>query len=322
MKIRKIKVDWRRLSSSSGFHNALMFIIFVAVAIIFWFILALNDSVTETFRVSLRVINVPDSITFINDPPASFHVTLRDKGTNILRSGVVKNPTMELNFREFAHDGIFHLTQADLIAELKSDIGSGASIASVSLDSLRLYYTSDPGRRVPVEVVSDLSSAAGYIIVGRPVPLTKSVKIFSFRDEIDTIRRVRTQRLARRDLQQTSTFAVKFMPIPNVKIVPSQIDVRVNVEPLVHKEIYVPVETDGVPPGESLLLFPNRVPVSLYVPMSRFNEDVFPITITADYEDVRRNRTRRIAVHLRSHADFLINVELRTDSVEYTLVKH
>lgn len=322
MKIRKIKVDWRRLRSSSSFHNALMFLVFVFVAIIFWFILALNDNVTETFRVNLKLQNVPDSVTFINDPPAVIHVTLRDKGTNIMRSGVVKNPTVEVNFKEYAHDGIFRLSYSDLIAEIKSDLGNGASISSVSVDSLRLYYTTDPGRRVPVVVSSELTSAPGYIISGPPVPLAKSVRIYSVHDEIDTVKRVRTQRLTRRDLSQTSTFSVKLMPIPNVKIVPASIDVKVNVEPLVHKEIYVPVEVDNVPKGESLLLFPNRVPVSLYVPMSHFNDDSFPIIISANYDEIRDNATRRIAVKVQNHADNLVNVVLKTDSVEYTLVKH
>lgn len=321
-RLDNIRSQWLRIRTSAQFHNALMFLIFVAIAAVFWFIIALNDSITETFRVRLIIQNVPDSVTFITDPPADIHVTVRDKGTNILRSGVIKHPTVSVNFRDYAHDGIFRMTQADLSSELKSDLGGAATITAASLDSLRIYYSVAPGKRVPVIVQSEVSAASGYIIPGRVVPLTRQVKIYSWKDEVDTVHAVRTQMLVRSDLSQTSVFDVKLVPIPHVRIVPSQIQVRVPVEPLVHKEAYVNVEVENLPQGESLLLFPGKVPVSFYVPMSHFNDESFPMHVVADFNETRTTSGSRIAVRVRDHADVLVNVELKTDSVEYTLVKH
>lgn len=320
-KIGDIRNEWKRIRTSSRFHNFMMFLIFVAIAAVFWFILALNDSVTETFQVRLNIQNVPDSVTFITDPPADLHVTLRDKGTNILRSGVVKHPTVNLNFRDYAHEGVFRLSAADMTAELKADLGV-SQITAASIDSLRLYYTTQPGKRVPVMVQSDVSASSGNIISGAPVSLTRFVNVYSYRDEVDTVHSVLTQRLVKKDLSQTSEFDVKLKPIQGVKIVPSQVKVRVPVEPLVHKETYVEVDVENLPAGASLLLFPNRVPVSFYVPMSRFNNENVPMHVVVDYNDTHRTRGSRIPVRVRDHAPGLINVELKTDSVEYTLVRH
>lgn len=319
---KKMGEKWRSIKTSSRFHDALIFLIFVAVAGIFWFILALNDNITETFRVRLNIVDVPDSVTFINDPPADLHVTVRDKGTNILRSGVIKNPTVTINFNDYARDGILRLSQADLSSEIKADLGGAAQISSVSLDSLRLYYTDSPGKRVPVVVQADVTPASGYVISGPPVALTKAVRIYSYKDEIDTVRTVRTQRLVKSNLSQTTEFTVKLMPVPHVKIVPSQIKVRIPVEPLVHKETFCQIEVENLPEGESLLLFPSRVPVSFYVPMSHFNDDSFPIRIVADYNETKRTGGSNISVKVSRHPEALINVELKVDSVEYTLVKH
>ncbi|MDE6393034.1 MAG: YbbR-like domain-containing protein [Muribaculaceae bacterium] len=321
-KIENIRSDWRRFKTSSQFHNVLMFLVFVAIATVFWFIIALNDNITETFRVRLNIVGVPDSVTFITDPPADLHVTVRDKGTNILRSGVIKNPTVDVSFRDYARDGVFRLSAADLAAELKSDLGGAATITSASIDSLRLYYTLSPGKRVPVIVQADVSAASGYIIPGAPAPLTRQVRVYSYKDEIDTVNAVRTQRLVRNGLSQTSVFDVKLVPVPHVKIVPAQVQVRVPVEPLVHKEAFVNVEVENLPQGESLLLFPNKVPVSFYVPMSHFNDEYFPMRVVADYNETHATPGSRISVHVSDHAGILVNVELKTDSVEYTLVKH
>lgn len=303
------------------FRNILMFLVFLSVALLFWFVLALNDSVTETFRVRLIMENVPDSVTFISDPPVDLNVTLRDKGTNILRSGVIKNPRVMIDFRDYARDGIFRMTHTDLGTELKESFGSGVQISSMSLDSLRLYYTTSPGRRVPIVVRAEVTASSGNVISGPAHVLEKNVRVYSFGDQVDTVTHVTTQLLVKRNLKQTSMFDVKINPLKNVKIVPPVVRVRVPVEPLVHKEGYAMIEPRNVPQGESLLLFPNRVLVSYYVPMSMFNETEVPVSVYADYDDTRKSSGNKVEVYVGGMEKFVVNPDIKIDSVEYTLVR-
>lgn len=298
-----------------------MFLVFVVIATIFWFITALNESVSQSYEVQFSIRNIPDSVTFITDPPADFHVSLRDKGTNILRSGVFKNPVIDVNFEDYARDGVFRISASDLNAEIKADIGSNASISGISIDSLRLYYTDQPGRRVPIVVQSDLTAASGYVISGSPTPVKGSVLAYSIRDEADTLRRVYTKKVVKKDLSQSIVVTVPIIAPANVKLIPSEIEVRINVEPLVRKETYIRVDVDNLPAGEGLLLFPNSVPVSFYVPMSRFNDDSFPIRVYVDYQDTYKTPGSRIPLYLVDSSGSIINPTLSTDSVEYTLVK-
>ena len=323
MAVRKLRLRerWQRLRSMPQFRNVLTFLAFVAVAILFWVIMALNDSITETFRVRVVMENVPDTVTFISDPPVDMHVTLRDKGTNILRSGVLKHPSVNLNFNDYARDGIFRMTRSDITSVLKASFGAGIQVTSMSLDSLRLYYTDQPGRRVPVAVRVEATASSGNIIAGRPEAMEKGVRIYSYGNEVDTINKVYTQLLVKRDLKQTAMFDVKLVPIKNVKIVPPAIRVKIPVEPLVLREGYARVETVNVPAGESLLLFPARVPVTYYVPMSKFNDNEAPITVLADYMDTRTSGSNKVAVSLRTYPDYVVNPAIKIDSLEYTLVR-
>ena len=298
-----------------------MFLVFVVIATIFWFITALNESVSQSYEVQFSIRNIPDSVTFITDPPADFHVSLRDKGTNILRSGVFKNPVIDVNFEDYARNGVFRISASDLNAEIKADIGSNASISGISIDSLRLYYTDQPGRRVPIVVQSDLTAASGYVISGSPTPVKGSVLAYSIRDEADTLRRVYTKKVVKKDLSQSIVVTVPIIAPANVKLIPSEIEVRINVEPLVRKETYIRVDVDNLPAGEGLLLFPNSVPVSFYVPMSRFNDDSFPLRVYVDYQDTYKTPGSRIPLYLVDSSGSIINPTLSTDSVEYTLVK-
>lgn len=323
MTIRRqnLSEKWRKIKTSSWFHNVLVYLAFVAVSVLFWIIISMNDSVTRNFSVRLNIVNIPDSVTFISDPPVDMHVTVRDKGTNILRSGVAKHPAMDINFREYAENGIFRMTKSDLMAAFRGSFGSGVQIASMSLDSLRVYYTESPGKRVPVVVRADATAASGNIIAGPPVPLSKSVLVYSYGNETDTITRVYTDMLVRHNLAQTSVFDVKIKPIPNVRVRPSVIRVRLDVDPLIHKDSYAVVETVGVPTGESLLLFPNRVPVSYYIPMSRFNSADIPLKVVVRYEDTKLTKGNKLPVIIAEYPEYIVSPQLHADSVEYTLVR-
>ena len=84
--INKIRSYRREFMASSAFRKMLTFLVFVVIAALFWFIMALNDSAQDDFEVRVAITNVPDSVTFINLPPQKIHVMVRDQGVNLWRS--------------------------------------------------------------------------------------------------------------------------------------------------------------------------------------------------------------------------------------------
>lgn len=155
-RIAKARTFWRSVKSTVGFRRLLTYLVFVAIAALFWFILALNDNIQDDFEVRVNITGVPDSVTFINLPPERIHVTVRDKGTDLWQNGVFGRPSMNLNFRDYADNGVFRLNRSEVNAELKHIFGQQATLISTSLDSLRLQYTTLPGKRVPVVPQTDL----------------------------------------------------------------------------------------------------------------------------------------------------------------------
>lgn len=309
------------MRASKSFHNALVYLAFVAVSAFFWVIMAMNDSVTRTFDVRLRIVNVPDSVTFINVPPQDIHVTLRDKGTNLLRLGIVKDPHIDINFRDFASDNVFRFSKADVNTALKTAFGNSAQIGAVSVDSLYLLYTTDRGHRVPIVVRADVSASAGNIIAGLPEPQERVVTIYALSGVADTITHVFTEPIIKRNLSETSEYTVALVPIKGTRFEPAKVKVRIPVEPLVKKEMMVTLSAENVPAGMNLLLFPNRVQVSFYVPMNLFNQEEVPFDVMVDYNDTRLPGTRRLPVRVGAYEDYVVSPKVMTDSVEYTLVK-
>ncbi len=312
----------KTLRKSSRFRSMLTFAVFVGIAALFWVILTLNDSVQDGCIVNVKITNKPDTITFISDVPKTIHVEVKDKGSSLMRSMWMKTPTMNLNFRELADDGQMICSRSDIMLALKETFGSSATILSSSLDSLRLIYTDRPGKSLPVVISVKSSAKAGYIVYGQPTANPPRVTAYGPREIIDTLTRVVTKSYVEQDLVESISFVSELKSIPGVRLIPGSVHVHVNVEPLVAKEDIVTVVAENVPHEENLLLFPSKVRVSYYVPMSEFSDDKRAVRVVVDYKDIAEHRGERLPLRIEPVKGVAaVNPRLHSDSVEYTLVR-
>lgn len=319
----EVKNKWRRLKGSSGFHNIVLFLEFVAVSALFWLILALNDSAQNNFNVRVQISNVPDTVTFISDIPEKIHVSVRDKGTNLWRSGILRHPTLSINFKEYGDKGMLRFTKNDLLSSLKSVFGSTAQITALSLDSLNLVYTTNKGKRVPVVIDAMIMPASGSIQEGDARSVPSNVLVYAEQEVLDTIHKVVTENIDLMDISETTQIDVNLRKIKGARILPSQVKVMVPIEPLVKKEALITITPTNVPKGESLLLFPSKVPVQYYVAMSRLGDNDDPsIELQVDYNQIDRSKSGRLHVEVIRYPDRFQNLSLKNDSVEYTIVKN
>lgn len=315
-------VGWRNLRKSSRFRSLLTFAAFVCVSAMFWLILTLNDSVQDGCVVHVKITNKPDSITFISEVPKTIHVEVRDKGSSLMRSMWMKTPTVSLNFRELADKGQLNCSRSDMMAALKETFGSNAVIVSSSVDSLRLVYTDRPGKSIPVVVAVKASAHAGYFVYGHPTADPTRVTAYGSRESIDTLTRVFTKTYVESDLSESRGFKADLKSIKGVRLIPSSVQVKVNVEPLVAKEDIVTVVAENVPNDENLLLFPSNVRVSYFVPMSEFSDDRKAVRVVVDYNDIAAHKGERIPLRIEPVKGInAVNPRLHSDSVEYTLVR-
>lgn len=296
-----------------------VFLVFVGIAAIFWYILSLNDEAQNSYDVELRIVDVPDTVTFISPIPSKIHVSVRDKGLNFMRHQIAGVPKLDLRFEEHAEDGFFRLTHSSLLSSVRKVFGSTATVVSVSPDSLKLVYTTYPGVRIPLELDYDVTVASGMVL-GTPKLSTPLVSVYSTMKS-DTLRKIKTEKVVLRNLDRTTTIDVKVNPLPGKKISPDVVQVTFPVESLVKKESEVPVEADNIPLGHDILFFPSKVRVAYYVPMSRYADTETPIKIEASFNEAFNTSSDKVGIRIVSKAPYMSNVELLQDSVEYTVVK-
>lgn len=305
------------LQSRRG-HNVLIFLAFLAVSTILWWVLALNDEDQCDVRLPVRLTHVPDSVTIISKVPQSLSVSLRTRGSQLLKLNFGRIPTANIDFRVYRTGSAVRLTDADLKAVARAAL-DGASVIVVSPDTLSLAYTTHSGQAVPIDVDCVVTPGPRAALSGSPKLSTDSVLIYSL-GRTDNITSVVTEPVRITSLNETATRRVRLMAPPGTRLVPDSVDITFQVEPLIFKTRKVNIETVNVPLGRKLITFPAQVEVRYMMPMSVYKSSDPRLRVIADYKTIDRSKpSRMMRLKLVDVSESLSNVQLATDSIEYII---
>lgn len=291
----------------------------MCIAAVFWLILALNDDTQTGFDIKLRIDNVPDSVTFITPVPERLHVVVRDRGGVLLQHAVNGNDLLNLNFEQYESDNVFRVSRASLSTSLRRLFGPKSVISSVTPDTINLLFTRRPGRRVPVELSYDATAVPGMIVMPKPEISARSVVLYSV-GRSDTVRRLYTEKSVLRNLEKSVSVDVPLQVPAGMRAIPSSVKVTFTVEQLVRKETEIPVTVENMPKGRDILFFPSKVKVAYFVPISLYNEPDADLKAVASFGDAVASSTSKVGLRISGKAAYMSNLELLTDSVEYSLV--
>ena len=111
------------LHSSRG-QNVLLYLLFVAVAFVFWVFLSLDAEVQRDFDVPVEIQEVPDSVTMIGLAPASIGVSVKGKDSQLLRFFWGKMSPVKFKWEENIEGYSFVLGRPKLEAKLRDYFGN------------------------------------------------------------------------------------------------------------------------------------------------------------------------------------------------------
>lgn len=297
-----------------------LFAMFLGVSYVFWLLLTLNDELQEDFNVPVAIVNVPDSITFISEVPVAVKASVRDKGSILMRYHFNHSKVMKIEWSEYVgrtDDNKFLMGRQDLGARLREYFGTSSQIVTVAPDSLKLIYTTAPGRRVAVRLNADVRPALGSIVNGPLVVGTDSVTLYSVTDMPHSLNSVETMPLVRSNLTDTTVVLVKIKPVEGVRISPDAVTVTIPVEPLIARSQMASVVVKNMPENYGLLTFPSQIEVRYLLPMSAYNSEPYELKAYVDFADALASPTSKIPVTMSLMPALYRDVTITPDSVEY-----
>lgn len=308
------------IHSTTG-KNALIFLVFLCVSAVFWLMLALNDEVQKEFDIPVELTEVPDSVTLLSSPPQSINVSVKDKGSSLIRYQLGGVPPIKLRFKDFstAENRIF-MGETQINSVVRSYFGNGAQVTVSKPDSIAVAYTNRPGQRIAVKLNIEAHSDPRFVINGPITVSNDSIKLYSTEDLPISLTHVDTYQSVHQGLTDTTQVMVKVKVPKGMRAVPAAVKVTIPVEPLISKTRMVPIEVVNVPADKSVVTFPSEVEISYLIPMSMYNSDDYSVKAYADYNTISPLRSvTKIPVGLPLLPDSYRGAVVSTDSVEYVV---
>ncbi|MCM1354847.1 MAG: hypothetical protein NC212_00405 [Staphylococcus sp.] len=316
-KAKKIQRKVTAALKSSRGQNVLLYLLFVAVAFVFWVFLSLDTEVQRDFDVPVELQEVPDSVTIIGQVPQSIGVSVKGKDSQLLRFLWGNMSPVKLKWQDNIEGDAMVVSHQKLDSRMREYFGNGVQIVSCRPDSLHLPFTALPGVKVKLVVQADIHPNLQYILSGPIVANVDSVTLYSVADLPHSLKLVSTEPLVKSDLKDTMRYEVKVKPIAGVRIIPDVVTVTVPIEPLIVKKRSVGIEVDNLPDGTNLITFPSKIEISYLVPMSAYNDD-YPVKAYVDFRAAKPSR-KKLHVSLSSMPSIYHNVSFSPDSVEYII---
>ncbi|MDE5745696.1 MAG: hypothetical protein K2H84_08605 [Paramuribaculum sp.] len=317
-RIKTLKEKLQNALHSAKGKDAVLYLMCVCVAFIFWILLSLDSEVQRDYEVPLEIVDVPDSITLIGNVPSYFGVSVQGKGSQLVRFLWGKPAPVKISFNEnVSEKSILSLSKLKIDSRLRDYFGGGVQITAVRPDTIRIPFTSSPGVLLPVVIQADVHPSLQSVISGKLRASVDSVRVFGVHGVPHSLRYVQTEYFSRSGLTDTTVVEVSIEPVKGLRIIPDKIKVTIPIEPLILKTRSVLVERVGLPHNTGLITFPARVEVNYLVPMSEYNKD-FPITAFVEYSDVNHT-TQKAKVHLSGLPQVCQNISVVPDSVEYII---
>lgn len=319
----KINSAYQRVSEglrTAKGRNILTFLVFLVISAVFWVLLALNDDVQHDYNIPVKLEDFPEDVTILSGYNPILSITVKDKGSSLLRFELGNDPLMKLHFDDFMNtdDSVLTIRASQINSAVRSIFGTAASIVAIRPDSLKMVYTTNPGIRVPVQANCDIHTLPQYAYVGHPIMNIDSVVIYSNSPSRYNIHSLSTRPIVLADLSDTVTVGTDLEVPSGMRAIPSSVKVVIPVEPLVAKKQKVAIEVVNVPFGERVVTFPAFTEVSYLIPKSMYNADNTRIKATVDYNDIHRGE-KSLYINLSRLPSYFRNPILQPENVEYVI---
>lgn len=296
-----------------------VFLVFLVIAVIFWFILTFRNSTAVSLEYQLKINGIPNSVIVTSKIPETVSARLHGRGFELIKLIFSRNRVLEIDYSSLKESDKALLINEDVWKRAFDKIlPSGISVNERTLPRIEIYYSNGEHKLVPVKVEGNLTAEKEYII-GDVKLNPEFVEIYAPEDAYDTITVIHSQKINLTNLKDTTDFDLKLNPPVGVKCIPNRVKAKVCVDLQTTKQIQIPIYTVNIPQNVILKPFPMTVTVTYQVSASKYNEikdEQFNAVI--DYSSIKEEDSK-CAVRLVETPEDVSNVRYSPHMVDYVI---
>lgn len=291
----------------------------IAIALILWLLVKLSEEFITTRTVNIEYL-LPKNRSFVETPPTLLITTVKGTGWNLMSNYLYQKETLiKFNLPE---EPSFTINGSILKNKIQQEL-SNLSIQDINFDFILLNMDGLDQVRLPIRLVSDLRFAPQHQLKDSILLQPDSVNIAGPPTLLDSLKEWPTETIKMTDLKNSFSQTLPLVPPKNLelKLNPETVSVSAQVEQNTQKDLFIPVQVlNG---HDSLDIFPKNIRISCIVGLSNYDQlSSKDFILEANFAKVSPNSINNtLPINLSKIPDFVKQVKLDKESVEYFLVK-
>lgn len=315
-----MKVILRRLRLIKINRNFGVYLMFLAISIVFWFMQAIKEMSEVTLTYQLVIENLPRNLVYTSEMPSEVNVSYSSKGWNAFYYKFMKNKDQALviNFKDIAQNAGKLSIDANTLRRAAMKVKPmGMTFKSTTPNRISVFYSNGQHKRVPVIFNGHVTTTDGRFQCGT-ILTPDSVDLYAPEHLYGSITSIKTENMTFEELQDTLTTKLALLVPHGAKVIPDSIEACICVDIFTDKTIQVPVYSENVPTNKIMRTFPQKVEVTFLV-SSTLYDDITPqdFLIAIDYKEAQPG-TSRCKLHLRQTPENIRHLRM-PESVEYII---
>jgi len=299
-----------------------IFLLFFALAGIFWLITALNQNYEQEVKILVHYTNIPKNAVMTSEETDTLSLTLRDKGFALLP--YIYDPQekgIEIDFMMYSKAlGSGSVSNADLVKIVEKTLPASTRLVSIKPDHLSFFYNFGEKKRVPVEWRGQVEPEPLYFLSGyRCTP--DSVTVYASVSKLDSINVVYTEDLNHTGFHDTLQVNAPLLKMAGVKMVPDHVDITFFTDILTEERIDgIPVIGINMPEGKVLRTFPAKVSATFVTGMRTYKSlSKNDFVVAADYQEFSKTPSTKCAVRLMKAPQGISRISITPSNVDYLI---
>lgn len=311
----------RLFMSSKESREIGIFLAFLSLSTLFWLITSLNDNSSSTYKIPLAYTNIPTDAVILRELPTELTVVLKDKGSELLNYHFKGFKPIEVDFESYNQaGGLYTIPTTQLATTLRSQLKNNTSTLSQQPDTINIFFTQQPGKRLPIVYDTHVSANPHYVIGGELHYRTDSATLYAPKQLLDETTMLYAEAISLLNLTDTTTAELTINPLYGAKIEPPTVTLTVPVEELTIKKLELPIEVYNLPKGYSLIAFPPTATVTCMLPVSKFGAlTTHTIEVGVDGSKLLSRPSKTLQIEVTKMPSYLSSIELYPQEIEYIL---
>lgn len=302
-----------------------VFSILVVLSSIFWMLTVLSKDYTATIRYDVNFVDFPDKMLQTENKDVELQLQVNAPGFTILAHRLKIMPNVDLSVSGFIPQkkgelwNYFWLGKQSL-SEVQEMLPTNMQLLHIQPSRIDLLLDKKAERTVPVKFISDLSFEQMFRQKGDIFLNPSSITISGPKAVVEVINEIYSKPISLLDINSNNQGKVELESInfPDVSFSHSSVNWRLDVEQFTEGRMDIKIQAKNVPKGYSVKFFPDEVRLEYLVSLDNFefvNESDFLVSSSVDVDLSRLN------VSLDSKVNFIENVRIIPEKVEYLLIK-